>query len=159
MTKPKDPRASDINNSSKIWSLFPSNLIECLKNLESVYLENCDSIEVIFQLEELNVEESFTAPVLDQLRKLHLNGLSKLMHIWKMGPKRIMGFGSLSLLEVENCNNLTNLFSLSIGKLLVMLEEIYVARVRFGTRVRVRDSAIFEKVGCGCSGTRRLKNY
>ena len=35
----------------------------------------------------------------------------------------------------------------------------YVARVRFGTRVRVRDSAIFEKGGCGCGGTRRLKNY
>ena len=41
----------------------------------------------------------------------------------------------------------------------------YVARVRFGirvrvrVRVRVRDSAIFEKGGCGCGGTRRLKNY
>ena len=35
----------------------------------------------------------------------------------------------------------------------------YEARVRFGTRVRVRDSAIFEKVECGCGGTRRLKNY
>ena len=35
----------------------------------------------------------------------------------------------------------------------------YVARVRFGIRVRVRDSAIFEKGGCGCSGTRQLKNY
>ena len=40
---------------------------------------------------------------------------------------------------------------------------INVARVRFGirvwVRVRVRDSAIFEKGGCGCGGTRRLKNY
>ena len=38
----------------------------------------------------------------------------------------------------------------------------YVARVRFGirvrVRVRVRDSAIFEKGGCGCGGTQRLKN-
>ena len=159
MTKLKDRRASDINNSSKIWSLFPSNLIECLKNLESVDLERCDSIEVIFQLEELNVEESHVAPVLDQLRELHLNGLPKLMHIWKKGPKRIVGFGNLRFLKVENCNSLTNLFSPSIGKLLVMLEEIYVARVCFRTRVWVRDSAIFEKVGCGCGGTRRLKNY
>ena len=37
----------------------------------------------------------------------------------------------------------------------------YEARVRFGTWVRVRvwDLAIFEKGGCGCGGTRRLKNY
>ena len=43
------------------------------------------------------------------------------------------------------------------------LKRTYEARVRFGTwvrvRVRVRDLAIFEKVGCGCGGTRRLKNY
>ena len=38
--------------------------------------------------------------------------------------------------------------------------KTYVARVRFGirVRVRVRDSAIFEKGGCGCGGTRQLKN-
>ena len=37
----------------------------------------------------------------------------------------------------------------------------YVARVHFGIRmwVRVRDLVIFEKGGCGCDGTRRLKNY
>ena len=40
-----------------------------------------------------------------------------------------------------------------------MFATTYVARVRFGIRVRVRDSAIFEKGGCGCGGTRRLKNY
>ena len=45
------------------------------------------------------------------------------------------------------------------------LVRTYEARVHLGTRVRVRvrvlvrDSAIFEKVGCGCGGTRRLKNY
>ena len=40
-----------------------------------------------------------------------------------------------------------------------MFATTYVAWVRFGIRVRVRDSAIFEKGGCGCGGTRRLKNY
>ena len=46
---------------------------------------------------------------------------------------------------------------LSMGKIVV---GIYVAQVCFGIRVwmRVRDSAIFEKGGCGCGGTRRLKN-
>ena len=43
---------------------------------------------------------------------------------------------------------------------LLKIVFIYVARVRFGirVRVRVRDSAIFEKDGCGCGGTQRLKN-
>ena len=51
----------------------------------------------------------------------------------------------------------------NISMVNVMLDKTYVARVRLGIRVRVRmrvrDSAIFEKGGCGCGGTRRLKNY
>ena len=47
--------------------------------------------------------------------------------------------------------------------LLVMKVLSYEARVRFRTQVqvqvRVRDLAIFEKSGCGCGGTRQLKNY
>jgi hypothetical protein len=50
------------------------------------------------------------------------------MHIWKKGPERIMGFGNLRSLKVEGCNNLTYLFSPSIAKLLVMLEEIEVMK-------------------------------
>ena len=83
-------------------------------------LRSGDSLEVIFQLEELDVEESHMAPVLDQLRELDLRDLPKLMHIWKKGPKRIMGFGNLRLLDVRRCNSLTYLFSPSIAKLLVM---------------------------------------
>ena len=41
----------------------------------------------------------------------------------------------------------------------ILLPTPYVARVRFGIRVRVRDSAIFEKGRYKCGGTRRLKNY
>ena len=101
-------------------------MIKCLKNLEVIELEKCHSIEAIFQLEELNVEENHVASVLNQLRDLKLHVLPKMMHIWKKGPERIMGFGNLRLLEVQECNSLTYLFSPSIAKLLVMLEEIEV---------------------------------
>ena len=55
-------------------------------------------------------------------------------------------------MDVDQLNYLVNLIKCLVS---------YVARVRFGIRVRVRvqDSAIFEKGGCGCDGTRRLKNY
>ena len=95
-----DQRASVIDMPLEIWSFFPSNMIECLKNLEVIELEKCHSIEAIFQLEELNVEENRVASVLNQLRDLKLNVLPKMMHIWKKGPERIMGFGNLRLLEV-----------------------------------------------------------
>ncbi|XP_075636902.1 putative disease resistance protein At4g27220 [Castanea sativa] len=126
LSRPKDPKVSDSNNPSKIWSFFPSHIIECLKNLESIELINLPSPEVLFQLEELNVEESHMAPILDQLSELILYGLDNLMHIWKKGPERILGFGNLRLLEVCKCDSLTYLFPPSIAKLLVVLEEIRV---------------------------------
>ena len=98
----------------------------CLKNLKTIESSSRDSLEVIFQLEELNVEESHMAPMLDQLRKLDLSDLPKLMHIWKKGPGRIMGFRNLRLSDVSRCNSLTYLFSPSIAKFLVMLEKIRV---------------------------------
>ena len=123
----KDPRANDIDNNSERRSFFPSHLIVFLKNLKKINLISYDSLEVIFQLEELNVEESRMAPVLDQLRELDLMDLPKLVHIWKKGPERILGFGNLRLLEVIGCNSLTYLFSPSIAKLLVMLKKIKVS--------------------------------
>uniref|UniRef100_A0A2N9GRM5 Uncharacterized protein n=1 Tax=Fagus sylvatica TaxID=28930 RepID=A0A2N9GRM5_FAGSY len=126
LTKLEDPKARDIDNPSKIWYLFSSHIIGCFKNLEKIYLLSCDSLEAIFQIEELAIEGSHVASVLDHLRNLRLSNLTKLMHIWKKGPERIMGFGNLRSLIVEGCNNLTYLFSPSIAKLLVMLEEIEV---------------------------------
>ena len=122
-------------------------------NLELIVLIDVPSPEVLFQLEELNFGESHMAPVLDQLRILKLGGLPKLMHIWKKGPERILGFGNLRLLEVWGCNSLTYLFSPSIAKLLVMLEEInvyYCEKIeeilaRAGEEEREKD-VLFNKV-------------
>ena len=120
-----------------------------------IYLEECDSLEVIFQLEELNVEESHVASILDQLRNLELICLPKLTHIWKKGPERIMGFGNLRFLKVYECDSLTYLFSPSIAKLLVMLEEINVTKCQkieeILTRAREeegeeKDIVLFNKV-------------
>uniref|UniRef100_A0A2N9GNC9 Uncharacterized protein n=1 Tax=Fagus sylvatica TaxID=28930 RepID=A0A2N9GNC9_FAGSY len=154
LTKLKDQRANVVDKPLEIWSFFPSNMIECLKNLEVIELEECHSIEAIFQLEELNVEENHVASVLNQLRDLKLDGLPKMMHIWKKGPERIMGFENLRLLEVRECNSLTYLFSPSIAKLLVMLEEIQVIDCQKIEEILARareegeekESVSFEKV-------------
>ena len=126
MFKLKNPRASSIDKPTELLSLFPSHMIESLRNLKSIKLSRCDSLEVIFQLKELNAKDSHVASVLDQLRKLDLSHLPKLKHIWMKGPKRIRGFGNLRFLAIWACNSLTYLLSPSIAKLLVMLEDIKV---------------------------------
>ena len=175
MSKSKDPKVSDSDNPSEIWSFFPSHIIECLKNLESIDLSYVPSPEVLFQLEELNVEENHMAPVLDQLRRLILYRLDNLMHIWKKGPERILGFGNLRLLIVWRCNSLTYLFSPSIAKLLVMLENIEVSHcekieeilARAGEEEKEKDVLSFKvnsivlynlpNLKCFCSETNALE--
>ncbi|XP_050245319.1 putative disease resistance protein RGA4 isoform X2 [Quercus robur] len=167
LSKPNDPKVGDSNNPSEIWSLFPSHIIECLKNLEDITLFSLIKVEVVFQLEELNVEESHMAPVLDQLSGLDLRHLPKLMHIWKKGPERILGFGNMRFLNVVNCNSLTYLFSPSIAKLLVMLENITVVNcekieeilARAGEEEEEKD-VLFHKVNCiHLEGLPRLKYF
>ncbi|KAG6624880.1 hypothetical protein CIPAW_16G056700 [Carya illinoinensis] len=104
-------------------SLFPHNLIESLENLQKLIAYQCDSLEVIFELEGLNAEESNS---FNNLTKLSLRYLSKLLHIWKKGPRDIKGFNYLRWLQVWKCNSLKCLFTPSIAKLLVKLEEIEV---------------------------------
>ena len=167
MSRPTDPKVSDNDNPSEIWSFFPSHIIECLKNLGLIELINVPSQEVIFQLEELNVEESHMASVLDQLWNLYLRGLDNLMHIWKKGPKRILGFGNMRFLTIYECNSLTYLFSPSIAKLLVMLESIIVVDcekieeilARAGEEEEEKD-VLFHKVNHIClGGLPRLKYF
>ena len=174
MIKLKNPRASGIDNPTEILSLFPSHMIESLRNLESIKLWGCDSLEVIFQLDEPNAEESHVASVLDQLRELDLSYLPKLKHIWMKGPERITGFRNLRFLAVWACNSLTYLLSPSIAKLLVMFEKIEDSHsekiekilARAGEEEKEKD-VLFDKVNsivlcnlpnlkCFCSETNAL---
>ncbi|KAG2663955.1 hypothetical protein I3760_16G056400 [Carya illinoinensis] len=114
---------SEAENQTKMLSLFPHNLIESLENLQKLYAVECDLLEVIFELEGLNAEES---NIFNNLTLLYLSSLPKLLHIWKKGPREIKGFNYLRCLEVRVCGSLKCLFTPSIAKLLVKLEEIMV---------------------------------
>ncbi|KAK4567822.1 hypothetical protein RGQ29_003543 [Quercus rubra] len=126
----------EVSSYNHLIYLIPLSIAKLLVKLQSIELSHCDAIKKIVQRdEEKEATDVIMFPKVSSLnlkwlpnllQELHLHLLPKLMHIWKKGPKRIMGFGNLRLLEVRYYNNLTNLFSPSIAKLLVMLEEIKV---------------------------------
>ena len=110
-----------------------------------------------------------------QLRELGLHDLPKLMHIWKKGSERILGFRNLRLLKESGCDSLTYLFSPSIAKLLVMFEKIEDSHsekiekilARAGEEEKEKD-ILFDKVNsivlcilpnlkCFCSETNALE--
>ncbi|KAF5445096.1 hypothetical protein F2P56_034174 [Juglans regia] len=123
LTKEEEQNVSETENQAKMLSLFQYNMIESLENLEELSIHLCDSLEVIFELEGLNAEES---NIFNNLTVLSLIYLPKLLHIWKKDPRDIKGFNYLRLLRVWECGSLKCLFTPSIAKLLVKLEEIEV---------------------------------
>ncbi|KAG7940938.1 hypothetical protein I3843_16G012000 [Carya illinoinensis] len=115
LTNQDEPNVSETENQTKI-----------LGNLEELRAWECDSLEVIFELDEglRDLEESNY--IFNNLTELNLIRLPKLLHIWKKGPRDIKGFNNLRLIIVSECHSLKCLFTPSIAKLLVKLEDIQV---------------------------------
>nr|XP_028944155.1 acidic leucine-rich nuclear phosphoprotein 32 family member B-like [Malus domestica] len=88
-------------------------------------------MEVIFQLKGPKQEESsHSIEAFNKLSSLRLDRLPGLTRVWEMGSSQPMltgsSFGNLKSLEVGFCNQLKYLFSSSIVKLLVSIEDIEV---------------------------------
>ncbi|KAI7979494.1 Disease resistance protein SUMM2 [Camellia lanceoleosa] len=105
--------------------LFPSNSIKGMQNLEVLEVKDCRSIGVAFDLEGV-VWEGILDMALPSLKKVELCHLQKLTHVWKDNSPGIQGFQNLRSLVVNECDSLRNLFSYSLAKLLVKLQEIEV---------------------------------
>ncbi|KAK2640638.1 hypothetical protein Ddye_028433 [Dipteronia dyeriana] len=109
----------------KLLTVFPCNILRRFSRLESLTVADSDSIEEIFQLQGINLEEK-KAEAVTQLRKLYIHGLSKLSYIWNMDPKGYLSFQNLQMVRVSECQSLKYLFPASIARSLLHLEKLYV---------------------------------
>ncbi|KAK4581016.1 hypothetical protein RGQ29_024613 [Quercus rubra] len=105
--------------------LFSSKTILWPPNLENLKLRGAKSLEAVFDLKGLKIDEDHQRiVVLAQLKTLEVNSSSKLGHVWKNVPRGIQGFQNLTSIEVRLCPLLRYLFPTSIAKLLVELQSI-----------------------------------
>ena len=119
-------RAMRVANCPKLTGILsPSNLIECMQNLEELVVEECESVKVAFDVGALNANEDHGAGrALPSLYYLKLYRLPNLTHVWANYSPGIQGFQNLRSLEVQECDCLRILFSPFIAKLLVKLEQL-----------------------------------
>ncbi|KAK1583262.1 hypothetical protein Q3G72_022297 [Acer saccharum] len=107
--------------------LFPSwMLIQSLQKLKEVNIEYCGELEDVFQLEGLCYakENPF---LLSSLESLDLKFLRNLRYIWK-GPTQQVSLQSLTVVKVVLCHQLRYLFTLSLARSLLQLEQLKVWR-------------------------------
>ncbi|XP_058007400.1 uncharacterized protein LOC110649893 isoform X3 [Hevea brasiliensis] len=111
-----------ISHCSKLRTVFPSNVLERFQRLEELNVRFCKSLQEIYQLEGFNVVEAF------ELRKLYIQSLPSLKHVWRKDPQGVFTFQNLKSVEVSYCGVLKNLFPASIAESLLQLENLTIIK-------------------------------
>ena len=114
-----------VGSCKNLMNIFPPNMLRRLQNLEKLKIEDCNSVEEVFEVRGENVDEIFDKGS-TQLRHLTLNNLLKLKHVWTSDLEAILTFQNLCKVEVSQCKTLKNLFPISVAKSLVQLKSLHI---------------------------------
>ncbi|GLU09194.1 hypothetical protein SLE2022_260670 [Rubroshorea leprosula] len=115
-----------ICSCDKLLNIFPSYMLaRLLTSVEELGVVSCGSLKEIFELGELNMEESH-AVVNTMLRKLVLVSLPRLKHLWSKNPSGILTLRNLQTVVALGCQNLQNMFPASVALGLQQLEVLKI---------------------------------
>jgi len=99
-----------------IGKLFSSDWMQHFPKLETILLENCSSINVVF-----DTQRYLDGQVFQQLKELEISHLNQLTHVWS---NAMHGFQNLESLTISSCDSLRHVFTppviraiINIGKL------------------------------------------
>ncbi|GKV01657.1 hypothetical protein SLEP1_g14193 [Rubroshorea leprosula] len=110
----------------KLLNIFPSYMLaRLLTSVEELVVVSCGSLKEIFELGELNVEES-RAVVNTMLREFVLVRLPRLKHLWSKNPSGILTLRNLQTVVAVGCQNLQNMFPASVAMGLQQLEVLNI---------------------------------
>ncbi|KAG6790703.1 hypothetical protein POTOM_006868 [Populus tomentosa] len=123
----------EVKECGDIRTLFPAKWRQALKNLRRVEIDECQSLEEVFELDEgINEEKE-----LSFLTELRLSGLPELKCIWK-GPTRHVSLHSLAHLKLSSLDKLTFIFTPSLAQSLIHLETLQIDHCR-GLKRLIRE--------------------
>ncbi|GMP85092.1 hypothetical protein CsSME_00038386 [Camellia sinensis var. sinensis] len=125
----------------KLSSVVSSKLMQRLHNIQGLKVWWCDSLEMIFDLQEggcADIAEKET--LITQLSELKLKYLTKLTHIWKNISQQTHCFKNLSSLRVQHCDNLRYIFTISMANVLVNLQLLTVEHCEKVEKIVIREN-------------------
>ncbi|KAH9687060.1 hypothetical protein KPL70_014631 [Citrus sinensis] len=103
-----------VDDCANMSSAIPANLLRCLSNLRWLEVRNCDSLEEVLHLEELNADKEHIGPLFPRLFILRLIDLPKLKRFCNF-TGNIIEMPMLWSLTIENCPDMETFISNSIG--------------------------------------------
>ncbi|KAF8042112.1 hypothetical protein BT93_A0652 [Corymbia citriodora subsp. variegata] len=125
----------------KLASIFSSDtILTRFRKLEILSVTDCDSLEVIFLVEEKNMSKAPTTSSF-LLRQLNLRRLPKLKHVWSGHPGGTLKFECLQCFEAIECEGLQSLFPSSVAKSMTRLEQLWVTSCGMEEIIAEEDGA------------------
>ncbi|KAF8019856.1 hypothetical protein BT93_G0521 [Corymbia citriodora subsp. variegata] len=114
-----------VNECKKLVNVVPPFILGRLKSLETLEVEACKSLEVVFKLQAPNPLDGHHV-ARSSLKKMRLYDLPKLKRLWDKEIHCQVKFQCLRWVSLQGCARLTSLFSASIAKDLIQLEELKI---------------------------------
>lgn len=112
-----------VSQCNNLVHVIPSHLLPCFENLEELKVWDCSAVNVIFNLNDTRVTKALRK---FRLKKLSLDGLPILEHVWDKDPEGNFGLHLLQEMRVDRCYTLKYLFPASVAKDLTRLEVLIV---------------------------------
>ncbi|KAM7524409.1 hypothetical protein LguiA_014311 [Lonicera macranthoides] len=119
-------RSMVVESCNKLPVIFPPHLVQGCPRLAELKIYRCNSLEVVFDLQELTVGGRHKIVMLNRLVEMTLEKLPRMAHVWKNVPKDFDGFHNLISLNVEVCDSLRYFLSPLIAKCLVRLRKLSI---------------------------------
>ncbi|KAI4346781.1 hypothetical protein L6164_007649 [Bauhinia variegata] len=129
---------ADISNATR-GVLFKSTWMWKFPNLEKIWLCECSSLDMVFDLQESKFDNQSVAVFFAPLKEIKLSGLPKLRHIWGNVRPHIQGFENLRTLKISKCDSLKYLLTSTIAKALTQLQEMAIQSCQLMEKVVGRE--------------------
>ncbi|KAI5605760.1 hypothetical protein BDE02_01G373200 [Populus trichocarpa] len=144
----------EVDDCGDVRAPFPAKLLRALKNLKRVEIEDCKSLEEVFELGEPDEGSSEEKELLSSLTMLDLQRLPEVKCIWK-GPTRHVSLQSLNFLSLDSLDKLLFIVTPSLAQSLPKLAGLYISncaelqhiiREKDGEREIIPESPCFPKL-------------
>ena len=114
----------EISYCKKLRCVFPSNIVTSLVSLDTLEINCCGLLEMIFEIEK--PKTSCDTKVVVPLRHLYLQVLPSLKYVWDKDGDDVVAFPNLKKVEVSRCPKLRSIFPPSFTKYMKEIEELIV---------------------------------
>ncbi|KAK4596163.1 hypothetical protein RGQ29_014280 [Quercus rubra] len=115
----------NVEYCENLVNIFESNMLTRFQSLERLDVNNCGSLQEVFEIQGHNVGDTHAMTVIP-LKILMLNRLPKMKQVWNKDPHGIFSFPNLQEVSAWECESLQSLFPASVARCLMQLEDLRI---------------------------------